>query len=72
MRKVGLGHFTVRPKQALGPSSTGSKDYGTHNAPLFPGCNFVLFQSRESIVYLNLGCGKLKGLGELMCTLNAP
>ena len=30
MRQVGLGHFTIRAKQALGPLSTGSKDYGTH------------------------------------------
>ena len=29
------------------------------------------FKSGENIVFLNLGCGKLKGLGELMRTLNA-
>ena len=32
----------------------------------------MLFQSGENTVLLNLGCGKLKRLGELMCTLNAP
>ena len=67
IRQVGLGRFIVR---ALGPSSTGSKDYGTHNAPLFPSCNFMFFQSRESIVCLNLKCEKLKGRGKLMHTLN--
>ena len=50
----------------------GFKDYGTHNALFFPSCNFMLFQSGESIACLNLGCGKLKGLRELMCTLNEP
>ena len=61
----------MRAKRTLGPSSSGSKDYGTHNAPIFSSWNFVLFQSGENTVFLNLGCGKLKGLGELMCILNA-
>ena len=30
----------------------------------------MLFQLRENIVFLSLRCGKLKGLGELMRTLN--
>ena len=41
----------MRAKWALSLSSTGSKDYSTHNAPLFPGCNLPLFQSRESTVF---------------------
>ena len=61
----------MRAKQALGPSSSRSKDYGTHNAHFFPCWNFMLFQSGENIVFLNLRCGKLKVLGELMCILNA-
>ena len=32
----------------------------------------MLFQLRENTVLLSLGCGKLKGLGELVRTLNAP
>ena len=31
----------------------------------------MLFQSKEHTVLLRLGCGKLKGLGELVRTLNA-
>ena len=61
----------MRAKRALDPLSSGSKDHGTHNAPLFPDWNFVIFQSGENTVLLNLGCRKLKGLGELMRTLNA-
>ena len=52
-----------------GPRPNGSKNHGTHNAPLFPGWNFLLFQSRENTVLLNLGCGKLK---DLMHILNEP
>ena len=63
--------MVIRAKRALGPSSSRSKDCGTHNALLFPNWNFVLLQSEESIVFLNLRCGKLKGLGELMRILNA-
>ena len=43
----GLGPFNIvgkMAKRALDPLSSGSKDHGTHNAPLFPGWNFVLFQ----------------------------
>ena len=69
---MGLDHFTTQAKRALGPLSSGSKDHGTHNAPLFRGWNFALFQSRENTVFLNLRCEKLKGLEELMRTLNAP
>ena len=61
----------MRAKRALGPLSNGSKDHGTHNAPLFFGWNFMLFQLRENTVLLSLGCGKLKGLGELVRALNA-
>ena len=61
----------MQAKRALGPLNSGSKDHGTHNAPLFPDWNFVLFQSRENIVLLNRGWEKLKGLGKLMHTLNA-
>ena len=61
-----LDCFTIKAKRALGPLSSGYKDYGIHNAPFFPDWNFMLFQSRE------LGCKKLKGLGELMRTLDAP
>ena len=57
-------------KWALGPLISGSKDYGTHNAPFFPDWNFVFFQSGENIVLLYLRCGTLKGLEELMRTLN--
>ena len=60
----------MQANQALGPLSTKSNDYGTHNAPIFPDYNFVLFQSGESTVCLNLRSGKLKGFGELMRTLN--
>ena len=45
----------MRAKRALGPSSSKSKDYGTHNVPLFPDWNFMLFQLGESTVFLNLG-----------------
>ena len=69
---MGLDRFTTRAKRVLGPSSSGSKEHGTHNALLSPGWNFVLFDSGENIVFLNLECGKLKGLGELMRTLNVP
>ena len=31
-------------KRALYPLSSGSKDHGTYNAPLFPDWNFVPFQ----------------------------
>ena len=43
----GLGpfHNVCRiAKRALGPSSSGSIDCGTHNAPLFLDWNFALFQ----------------------------
>ena len=63
--------FKTQAKRALGPLSSGSKEHGTHNAPLFPGWNFMLFQLGENTMFLNLGYGKLKGLGELMRTLNA-
>ena len=53
-------------KRDLGLSSSGSKDYGTHNCPIFPDWNFVLFQSGENIVFLSLWCKKLKGPRELM------
>ena len=70
----GLGSFhnvdqTV--KQALGPFSSGSKDHGTHNTPIFPNWNFVLFQLGK-ILYFKPWCGKLKGLGKSRRTLNAP
>ena len=68
---MGLDHFTTQAKWALGPLSDGSKDHGTHNAPLFPGSNFMLFQTRENTALLSFGCGKLKGLGELMRILSA-
>ena len=64
--------FRLRAKWAIGLLSSGSKGYGTHNAPLFPDWNFVLFQLGENTMLLNLGYEKLKGLGELMRTLNAP
>ena len=68
IRLVGLDRFTTL---ALGPLSIGSKDYGTHNAFFFSSWNFIHFQSGENTVLLNLGCRKLKGLRELMRTLNA-
>ena len=61
----------MRAKRALGLSSSGSKDHDAHNAPFSLNWNFVLFQSGENTVFLNPVCGKLKGLGELMRTLNA-
>ena len=67
---MGLDRFTTRANRALGPSSCGFKDHGTHNAPPLLGKNFVLFQSGENIVLLNIRYGKLKGLGEMMRTLN--
>ena len=64
---MGLDCFTTR---ALGPLNSGYKDHGTHNAPIFLGWNFMLFQSRENTMLLSLRREKLKGLGELMRILN--
>ena len=61
----------MQAKRALGSLSTGSKDYGTHNTPHFPQLKVCAFSVGENMVFLNLECGKLKGLGELMRTLNA-
>ena len=38
--------------------------------PIFHGWNFMLFQLGENTVFLNLGCEKLKGPGELIRILN--
>ena len=64
--------FKMQAKRALSPLSSGSKDYSTDNAPFFLGWNFVLFHSGENTVFLNLGCGKLKELGELMRIWDIP
>ena len=61
-------------KQTLSPLSSGSrsKDHGTHNAPIFPRLKVRASSIGENTVVLNLGCGNLKGLGKLKCTLNTP
>ena len=58
-------------KHPLGPLSSGSKDHGTHNIPLFPGWNFVLFQLGK-ILCFKPWLQKLKGLGKSTCTSNVP
>ena len=37
--------------------------------PPFFSAKVCVFLVRENTVFLNLACGKLKGLGDLMCTL---
>ena len=37
-------HVSQAAKQSLGPLSSGPKNHGTHNASIFPGWNFMLFQ----------------------------
>ena len=54
-----------RDKRALGPSSSGSKDPGTHNAPLFPGGNFVLLQLRK-ILWIAERIGKLMRISNVL------
>ena len=74
--KVGLGHFTSWAKQtktqegkALGPLSSGFKNHGTHNTPLFPDWNSILFPVGENIVVLNVECGELYALRQCFCGL---
>ena len=67
---MGLGRFTMWVKRPLGPLSSGYKDHSTHNAPFFPGWNFVLFQLGKILCFKSW-CGKLKGLGKSTSTSNA-
>ena len=57
-------------KWALGPLSSGSKDDGTHNVPLFLGWNFALFQLGKTLCF-KPRVWKIERMGKLMRTSNA-
>ena len=52
-------------------SGSGLKSHGTHNAPLFFWLKVGNSSVEKNTMLLNLEWRKLKGLGELICALNA-
>ena len=67
---MSLSRFASQPRRALGPSSSGSTKYlGTHNAPFFPGWNFVLLQLRKILCFKSR-VWKVEKTGKLTHTSN--
>ena len=58
-------------KRALGSLISGSKDHGTHIAPLFLGWDFVLFRLGK-ILCFKPRVWKVERAGKLMSTSNTP
>ena len=54
----------------LGPLSSGSKDHGTHNAPIFPAITFVLLKLGKILCFKSR-VWEAEKTGKFMRTSNA-